>query len=167
MSTAETSPWILGELIISESVLALIRAHAQEAYPSESCGFVLGPAEEPQLLDEAIREPNEADKYHQLDPEAFPRTSREYFKINELRAQRTFAHHASIGRPVKVIYHSHCDAGAYFSAEDAATFSMEGQLAWPCAFLVTSVFDGAVGETKLWVHRRGTDEFDESTLTIV
>jgi proteasome lid subunit RPN8/RPN11 len=90
-----------------------------------------------------------------------------YFKINELRAAKAFDKSEADGRPIKVIYHSHCDAGAYFSAEDAATFSSQGQLMWPCAFLVVSVQNEKVEDVKLWIHRPGTDAFDESPLTIV
>ena len=140
--------------------------HAVASYPSESCGFVLGPAEDPALLDEMNREENEADKYHALDPVTFPRTSKMYFKINELRAARTFDEGSKNGRPVKVIYHSHCDAGAYFSDEDAATFASKGQLMWPCAFIVVSVIDGEAKDHKLWVHVPGTDSFEESELAI-
>lgn len=160
-------PWIRGALRIDKAVMDALDAHALECYPSESCGFVAGPADDPALLDEAIRETNEADKYHALDPERFPRTSKMYFKINELRAARAFEAGAKSGRPIKVIYHSHCDAGAYFSAEDAATFSSEGQLMWPCAFIVVSVVDGEVRDRRLWVHREGSDVFDESTLELV
>ena len=71
------------------------------------------------------------------------------------------------GRPVKVIYHSHCDAGAYFSEEDAATFANGGQLMWPCAYIVVSIMDGKVAERRLWVHEPGTNHFKESTLRIL
>ncbi len=159
-------PWIRGDLRIAKDVLADIEAHALACYPSEACGFVVGPASEPSLLDESIREVNEADKYHAMDPETFPRTSRTYFKLNELRAARAFESGEKAGRPIKVIYHSHCDAGAYFSAEDAYTFASEGTLMWPCAFIVVSVVDGSVTERRLWIHRTGTNEFDESTLAV-
>ena len=159
-------PWIRGELVIAADVLAQIHAHALEGYPSESCGFVCGPAVEPGKLDAAIRQENEADKYHKLDPQTFPRTSRTYFKINEMRAARAFDDGDKSGRPIKVIYHSHCDAGAYFSAEDAATFASDGLLMWPAAFIVVSVMAGAVADTKLWVHVPGTNDFVESRLTV-
>lgn len=159
-------PWISGELLIERAVLDAIQDHAREAYPSESCGFVSGPNSEPALLDHAAREENEADKYHKLDPETFPRTSATYFKINELRAARAFDRGDAEGQPIKVIYHSHCDAGAYFSQEDAATFAAEGQLMWPCAFIVVSVMEGEVRDTKLWVHVPGTEDFRESTLAV-
>ena len=157
-------PWIRGGLRITREVLSDIEAHARECYPSESCGFVSGPASDPQLLDASTREDNEADRYHRLDPERFPRTSRAYFKINELGAARAFDAAEKAGRPIKVIYHSHCDAGAYFSQEDAATFAAEGTLTWPCAFLVVSVVSGQVKERRLWAHVPGTGDFDESEL---
>ena len=157
-------PWIRGALRIRAEVLADIEAHALAEYPSECCGFVTGPADDPTLLDAGIREVNEADKYHRIDPETFPRTSKTYFKINELRAARTFEAAEKEGRPVKVIYHSHCDAGAYFSEEDAATFAHERELMWPCAFIVVAVEGGEVTDRKLWVHVPGTNDFAESTL---
>jgi proteasome lid subunit RPN8/RPN11 len=163
----QTRPWIEGNLEIAADVLAELQEHALACYPSECCGFVSGPAAQPARLDASQREENEADKYHRLDPETFPRTSRTYFKINELRAAKAFDAGDGAGRPIKVIYHSHCDAGAYFSREDAATFaSADGLLMWPCAFIVVSVQGGKVVETKLWVHVPNTPDFRESTLTV-
>jgi [CysO sulfur-carrier protein]-S-L-cysteine hydrolase len=159
--------WIEGQLRIRADVMAALEAEAVARYPSEACGFVLGPESDPSLLDEAVTEVNEADKYHRLDPETFPRTSATYFKLNELRAAKRFAEGEATGRPVKVIFHSHCDAGAYFSAEDAYTFASEGQLMWPCAFIVVSVVDGAVADRKLWVHVSGTNDFRESSLEVI
>jgi proteasome lid subunit RPN8/RPN11 len=159
-------PWIHGELTIELRVLDEIHAHALACFPSESCGFVMGPASEPALLDQSTRQENEADKYHERDPLTFPRTSRTYFKINEMRAARAFDAGDQSGRPIKVIYHSHCDAGAYFSKEDAATFAADELLMWPCAFIVVSVMQGKLADTKLWVHLPGTNDFRESALTV-
>jgi proteasome lid subunit RPN8/RPN11 len=147
-------------------VLDEIHAHALECFPSESCGFVSGPLSEPALLDQSTRQENEADKYHARDPSTFPRTSRTYFKINEIRAARAFDAGDEAERPIKVIYHSHCDAGAYFSKEDATTFAADGLLMWPCAFIVVSVMQGKLADTKLWVHVPGTNDFRESALTV-
>lgn len=160
-------PWIAGDLSIAASVLAGIEAHALSTYPSECCGFITGPAAQAGLLDASVREVNEADKYHKLDPITFPRTSQTYFKINELRAAKAFDQGERDGRPIKVIYHSHCDAGAYFSPEDAATFASGGLLMWPCAFLVVSVQGGKLVERKLWVHVPGSNDFRESNLTVL
>lgn len=165
--SGELPPWTRGGLRIPRPVLEAIEAHALAGYPSESCGFISGPADDAPLVDEATEAANEADKYHRLDPERFPRTSATYFKIDELRAARAFEAGEKSGRPIKVIYHSHCDAGAYFSAEDAATFASERQLMWPCAFLVVSVVDSQVRDRKLWIHQPGTNDFVESSLDVV
>ena len=164
--SGEDKPWIAGDLVIDAAALADIEAHALACYPSECCGFVSGPASQAALLTTAVREENEADKYHRLDPETFPRTSTTYFKINELRAARAFESGEKSGQPIKVIYHSHCDAGAYFSAEDAATFATDNTLMWPCAFIVVSVMAGKIADRKLWVHKPGTNDFVASSLTI-
>jgi proteasome lid subunit RPN8/RPN11 len=164
--SGEADAWIAGDLQLPAAVLAELEAHALECYPNECCGFVSGPSREPKQLTKAQREVNEADKFHELDPVTFPRTARTYFKINELRAARAFEQGEKNGEPIKVIYHSHCDAGAYFSAEDAATFATDNTLMWPCAFIVVSVMDGKVAETKLWVHTPGTNEFHASVLRI-
>jgi proteasome lid subunit RPN8/RPN11 len=158
--------WVDGPIDIDAALLREVEAHAVAEYPSEACGFLAGPAARASWVDAFQREPNEADKYHALDPETFPRTSRTYFKINELRAGRAFDEGAAAGRPVKVIFHSHCDAGAYFSEEDAATFSSEGVLTWPCAFLVVSVREGVVDDRKLWVHDPATGAFREGELRV-
>ena len=163
---ASAHPWIAGDLVIDRVVLDQIHAHARECYPSESCGFLVGPEREPAGIDASAREDNEADEYHALDPDTFPRTSRTYFKINELRAARAFERGERAGRPIKAIYHSHCDAGAYFSQEDSATFASGGQLMWPCAFVVVSVTAAGIADTKLWVHVPGTDGFRESAFTV-
>ena len=166
MSGNPNHGWIHGNLAISKAALEDIFAHAVECYPSECCGFLSGPANDLARLDGVHREVNEADKYHALDPEHFPRTSKTYFKINELRAARAFDAGEKSSRPIKVIYHSHCDAGAYFSPEDAATFAIDNTLMWPCAFLVVSVVGGEIKEHKLWVHTPNTNAFHVSEITI-
>jgi proteasome lid subunit RPN8/RPN11 len=165
MSGSERA-WIEGDLQLPAAVLSELHAHALECYPNECCGFISGPKAEPRTLTKSLREANEADKFHKLDPITFPRTARMYFKINELRAARAFEQGDNSGEPIKVIYHSHCDAGAYFSAEDAATFASDNTLMWPCAFVVVSVLEGRVADTKLWVHVPGTNEFRESHLHV-
>ena len=42
-------------------------------------------------------------------------------------------------RPVRVIYHSHVDVGAYFSAEDERAAVSEGELLYPVDYLVVDV----------------------------
>jgi proteasome lid subunit RPN8/RPN11 len=60
---------------------------------------------------------NEQNRYHALDPEHFPRTAREAYYLGG-KDLRFLLESVSSPRPVKIIYHSHPDVGAYFSAED-------------------------------------------------
>jgi proteasome lid subunit RPN8/RPN11 len=71
------------------------------------------------------------------------------------------------GRPVKVLYHSHLDAGAYFSPTDAEVAKMgQGQPPWDLAYLVTSVRAAGVDDRKLFVWEPATASFVESPLIV-
>ncbi|MGQ4807682.1 hypothetical protein NKDENANG_01037 [Candidatus Entotheonellaceae bacterium PAL068K] len=101
---------------IPSEILADIYAHARQAYPEECCGFLIG-ATDGASIDEVRRCVNEQNRYHELDPEHFPRTAREAYYLGG-RDLLFLAESLSSSRPVKIIYHSHPDVGAYFSAED-------------------------------------------------
>src|SRR6185312_9955052 len=107
------------------------------------------------------------------------RDARTFFSFNEKRFADAVDASAREGRPVKVLYHSHLDAGAYFSKTDAAVLSMgeppafEGGPAtlgpgpaWPLAFLVTSVMAGAVAEHGLFLWDPGAGAFVPGQLSV-
>ncbi len=148
-------PWLTASLAVDRAVLDAVDAHAVAEYPNESCGFLTGPAADPLVIDRAIAAPNLADKYHKADPETFPRTAREYYTIDARLIQRTFEQGERDAQPVKVIYHSHCDCGAYFSQTDQDAAAPDGQLAYPVAWLVTAVTDKKVTDRKLFTLREG------------
>lgn len=101
---------------VPSQVLAAMYAHARATYPEECCGFLLGPHDRA-VVDEVRRCVNEQDRYHALDPDRFPRTARHgyYLGGTDLRFLLTSLESP---RRVKVVYHSHPNAGAFFSAED-------------------------------------------------
>ena len=101
---------------IPPEVLAQIYDHAQSTYPEECCGFLIGPHDQA-TIDQAQRCVNEQNRYHTLDPVRFPRTAREAYYLGG-KDLRTLLESFASARPVKIIYHSHPDVGAYFSAED-------------------------------------------------
>ena len=101
---------------LTAEVLADIYNHARDTYPEECCGFLLGPRESPHV-DEERRCINEQNRYHDLDPERFPRTARNAYYLGG-KDLRFLLESTGSARPVKIIYHSHPDVGAYFSAED-------------------------------------------------
>jgi proteasome lid subunit RPN8/RPN11 len=157
-------------LRITESALARITEEAKAAYArdEEACGYVTGPAADEMLADEAIALPNLANRYHQMDPETYPRTGRTYFLIDPLKFDRAFQAAKAGGRPVKVIFHSHLDVGAYFSETDAAAATMGGEHpTYDVLYLVTSVRQGAVDDHKLFRWDTASRSFVEAPMTIV
>lgn len=165
------TPWINGNLRISQAAIDIIETAGREAYgrDEEACGYIAGPAADGALADEATELENLANKYHKVDPEGHPRTGREYFKINALKFEKAIAAGAEAGRPLKVFFHSHLDCGAYFSAEDAASMTLGGTGApsHALAYFVTAVNEGKVTDHKLFVWDGDARKFVESPFEIV
>jgi [CysO sulfur-carrier protein]-S-L-cysteine hydrolase len=162
--------WVRGNLRIEAGVIAEVERVACAAYArdEEGCGYLEGPASDPSLIDRAVELENLANKYHAVDPEGHPRTGREYFKINALAFERAVAAGLEQGRPIKVFFHSHLDCGAYFSAEDAASMTMDGGAApsHPLAYLVTAVDRGVVTAHRLFVWSDASKTFVESAFSV-
>jgi proteasome lid subunit RPN8/RPN11 len=165
------APWTAGGLEISTLALAEIERAGRAAYArnEEACGYLEGPLEEPLWCDAAVELENLANKYHAVDPEAHPRTGREYFKVNSKKFERAIELGQKERRPVKVFFHSHLDCGAYFSAEDAASMTLGGtrEPSYDLAYLVTAVDEGKVTAHKLFIWDFGSASFVESPFTAV
>ncbi|MDP9149185.1 MAG: Mov34/MPN/PAD-1 family protein [Myxococcota bacterium] len=169
MRDVKHHPWALGDLVIPRSVLEAVAEEARRAYArdEESCGFLVGPAADARRLDGMVPLVNRANALHRLDPEAYPRTGRTYFDIDSMKFQSAIQRGELEGRPVKVLYHSHLDVGAYFSATDAEVAKMgQGEPPWDLAYLVTSVREGRVDDRKLFIWDPPTKTFVESGLEV-
>jgi proteasome lid subunit RPN8/RPN11 len=167
---ADKHPWVGGSLSITKDVVARVDAEASAAYArdEESCGLLTGPAGEALLVDAIVPMENRANKLHRLDPETYPRTGRMYFDIDPLKVERAVRDGEGSGRPVKVLYHSHLDVGAYFSDTDAQAATMGGDApSYDLAYLVTSVRAGVVDDRKLFVWDAAAARFVETPLAIV
>lgn len=166
MSTMDV-PWTKGGVTIAKALLERVDEEARAAYArdEESCGLLVGPAGDV-VVDEVVAMENRANKLHALDPETYPRTGRMYFDLDPMKFQRAVTNGAASGRPVKVLYHSHLDVGAYFSETDAAAATMGGDApTYELAYLVTSVRAGVVDDRKLFVWEKG--RFRETELVVV
>ena len=174
------APWIRDGVRVTRAALAAVEADALRGYAAgeEACGYLRGPAGDARC-DEAVRLVNTANKLHALDPVTYFRTAREFFSFNEKRFSDAVEVSARDGRPVKVLYHAHLDAGAYFSPTDAAVLSMgeppavEGGPftlgpgpAWPLAFLVTSVVGGVIAGHGLFLWDTGAGAFVGGELVV-
>ncbi len=181
VSAAET-PWTQGNLTIRRAALRAVEEDALRGYAAdeEACGYLRGPADDVLLCDEHVRMINVANKLHQIDPERYFRTARTFFSFNEKKFADAIDTSAREARPVKVLYHSHLDAGAYFSPTDAAVMSMGeppaeegGQIvmgsgpAYPLAFLVTSVQKGEIAEHRLFIWDAEQKNFVPSSFTLI
>jgi proteasome lid subunit RPN8/RPN11 len=126
-------------MVLTPAEKETIRAQAVEEYPFESCGVILSRGDERRLL----RCRNAQNELHARDPLRYPRDARtayyidpkDLLRIGDLERQ---------GFEVAVIYHSHVDAGAYFSETDRRQAVVGGEPAYPgTVYVVTSVVRGA------------------------
>jgi proteasome lid subunit RPN8/RPN11 len=169
MRDSKRHPWVNGNLVVGRSVLDQVNEEARRGYASdeESCGVLVGPADDPHRVDGIVPMVNRANALHRLDPEGYPRSGRTYFDIDSMKFEGTIRRGEAAGRPVKVLYHSHLDAGAYFSATDAEVAKMgQGEPPWDLAYLVTSIRGGHVDDRKLFVWDPDVREFVESRLEV-
>jgi proteasome lid subunit RPN8/RPN11 len=165
----EKHPWVRGGITIRRDVAERVDAEARAAFArdEESCGLLVGPAAEPLVVDAIVPMENRANKLHKLDPETYPRTGRMYFDIDPLKFERSMREGEGSSRPVKVLYHSHLDVGAYFSDTDAQAATAGGSApTYDLAYLVTSVRAGVVDDRKLFVWDAARKSFVEAALTI-
>lgn len=126
-------------------VIARIAALCEADPSREVCGFVVRRGTEL----EVVPVPNAADRYHEADPQRFPRSSRDSYLMDpkaQLRLQRELE---AWGGEIAAIWHSHVEVGAYFSDKDKADAVVEGIQAVPGAeYLVIGVRGGRVTEAK-------------------
>ncbi len=121
-----------------------------EADPGrEVCGFVMA---RPGGALAVVPVPNVADRYHEKDPLRFPRTARDSYLMDPSTQLRVLEEVTSGRGEVVVIYHSHVEAGAYFSAKDREDALVDGvQLIPGAEYLVVSVRSGTARERKRFV----------------
>jgi proteasome lid subunit RPN8/RPN11 len=120
-----------------------IHAQAEAEYPSECCGVLLtrGETRADRLL---LPCRNIQDELHAKDPTRHPRDSRTAYFIDP-KDLLAIGRRETQGYSVGVIYHSHIDAGAYFSATDKRNALVNGDPAYPDAvYVVLSVVQGKV-----------------------
>lgn len=127
-------------MILTPAEQDAIRAQAAEEYPFESCGVILARGGERRLL----RCRNAQNELHARDPVRYPRDARTAYYIEPKDLLR-IGDLEREGFGVAVIYHSHIDAGAYFSDTDRRQAVVGGEPAYPGAvYVVTSVIGGVV-----------------------
>jgi proteasome lid subunit RPN8/RPN11 len=138
---------------IPASLLHTVYNDAQRCYPEEACGLLIGPRAGAHC-DEARPCENQQNRLHEADPESHPRDARTAYALG-VRDLRLLDASLGSDRPVKVIYHSHVDVGAYFSDEDRRAATYDGELIYPVDYLVVDCAKEGVRGAKLFRFRAG------------
>ena len=132
-------------MIVTGEELAQIRAQAEAEYPSECCGVILERGTERLVLrchnaQDALRARDPA-RYTRDSSTAYSIHSKDLFLIGDLQKR---------GYRVAVIYHSHIDVDAYFSATDKRDALSGGESpVYPEArYIVVSVRAGRLASTS-------------------
>jgi len=147
-------------MILSEDEWARVREQAEAEYPAECCGVLLTRADaEPHRL--LLPCKNVQNELHAKDPQRHPRDARTAYFIDP-KDLLAIGRREGQGYGVDVIYHSHIDAGAYFSATDKQNALMNGEPFYPAAtYVVVSVMEGKVADSRAFVWQPGVREFVE------
>lgn len=146
-------------LSVPKKFLDEIRLQAEHDYPNETCGILVGPKDQKEIITGIRPCRNVQDEYHALDSVGFPRKANAAYFIDSQNLVQIQRENRQKGSEIRVIYHSHVDAGAYFSEEDQRIALSEGRPAYPgVAYLVVSVREGKAGEAALfyWDEARKT-----------
>lgn len=143
--------------------LGELRRHLESAYPNEGCGLIFeGPA--PGVFRPRPMR-NVYDRYHEKDPERFPRTSRTAYLFDPKEWMEVSEQAEAAGERVRCIVHSHGDVGAYFSEEDQTMAAPDGEPLFPeVDYLVVAVDSGKVTHAKLF--RWNGQRFQEYPATV-
>jgi [CysO sulfur-carrier protein]-S-L-cysteine hydrolase len=149
----------VSELVYPPEIVARLAALCEADPAREVCGFLV-------RRDGAlhvVQVPNVADRYHELDPARFPRTSRDAYLMDPKAQLRVHRELDAWGGEIVAVWHSHVEVGAYFSEKDRADAVVEGVQTVPGAeYLVLGVRGGRVTEVKRFRYADGG--FLESSL---
>ncbi len=151
-------------MIFTAEEWARIHAQAEAEYPSECCGVLLTRAGAPadRLL---LPCRNVQDELHAKDPARHPRDARTAYFIDS-KDLLAIGRREGQGYQVAVIYHSHIDAGAYFSATDRQNAMINGEPTYPEAiYVVLSVLAGKVAAAAAFAWRQDQRDFVAGDLT--
>ena len=148
---------------IPEPFIQSIIFHAENDYPKECCGFLLGSSDKNSLICEIVPCRNIQDDLHGQDPIAYPRSAKDGYFASPEDLLKVEKRARSEGKKIRGIYHSHIDAGAYFSEEDKRLAVIDGIPAYPDVFYaVVSVSSGKAEGIKVFTWNSTKADFVES-----
>ena len=151
---------------IRRASMDAVVAQAEREFPNECCGFIIGDA-----ANEEVRPiTNIQDRMHAKDPAGFPRDARTAFLMEpkeHLGVMNEIDHRKLT---LKVVYHSHPDHDAYFSATDraqACSFDPDFPDYPDTAYIVMSIRAGKFARAAAFVWDAANKDFVEAELEII
>lgn len=153
-------------MVLTERELNEIFVHAEEAYPEEACGIVIGKPGNPDT--HAVRRcGNLANQYHRDDPTRNPRDAKTAYIMDPKDLLRIQSEADAKGDEFILLYHSHPDHEAYFSETDRELALFGDEPVWPqLRYLVVSVKNGKVSYFKLFSWDSLEKQFREEPSTV-
>ncbi|MGO9455179.1 MAG: Mov34/MPN/PAD-1 family protein [Candidatus Binataceae bacterium] len=150
---------------IKRASLDTIIAHAEREFPNECCGFIIGDdsAEETRPITN-IQNPKHAE-----DPAAFPRDARTAFLMEPKEHLAVLNEIDRRKLALRIVYHSHPDHDAYFSATDRAQACLfdPSEPDYPnTAHVVMSIRGGKFARAAAFVWDTAKKEFVETPLKV-
>jgi proteasome lid subunit RPN8/RPN11 len=129
-------------LAIPHALLESIYAHAQATFPDECCGYLVGPRGNAGVDGVIACHNAQRDGEHPTHPERGAESGFVIAGAELLAFARTF----SGERPARIVYHSHPNGRAYFSAIDRAVAADDSGPHYPVEHLVVGIT--AAGPTE-------------------
>jgi [CysO sulfur-carrier protein]-S-L-cysteine hydrolase len=143
-----------------------IVAQGEREFPNECCGVIVGDA----ATEEVRPITNIQDRMHGKDPAGFPRDARTAFLMEPKEHLAVMNEIDRRKLALKIVYHSHPDHDAYFSATDraqACSFDPEYPDYPDTAYIVMSIRSGKFVRAAAFVWDAAKKEFIEAELEIV
>ena len=145
-----------------------IIAQAQREFPYECCGFIIGPFGN-EAADEVRPIANIQNDQHAHDPDAFPRDARTAFLMDPKQHLAVMREIDDRKLALKMVYHSHPDHDAYFSATDraqACSFDPPAPDYPGTVYIVMSIRAGKFAGAAAFAWDFDKKEFAETNLTV-
>jgi [CysO sulfur-carrier protein]-S-L-cysteine hydrolase len=152
---------------IRRASMDAIIAQAEREFPFECCGFIIG--DDANAVEEVRPIANIQNAMHAKDPAAFPRDARTAFLMAPKEHLAVMNEVDDRKLQLRVVYHSHPDHDAYFSATDraqACSFDPTEPDYPDTVYIVMSVRAGKFARAAAFAWDVGLKEFAETPLTI-
>lgn len=150
---------------IKRASLASIIVQAEREFPNECCGFIIGG----NATEEVRPITNIQNRKHAEDPAAFPRDARTAFLMEPREHLAVLREVDDRKLTLRIVYHSHPDHDAYFSATDraqACSFDPDEPDYPDTAYLVMSIRAGKFVRAAAFIWDAAGKDFTETVLDV-